>query len=107
MILRFTKGLTTWGAFGAFSKTGVGERSRKALLGWFYKRMGKFKLGSVNVGNSFKERGGKGVEKWGAIWRGKWGEERVFMIECLYVNAGGKEKTGDGERTEGIAGASP
>lgn len=55
---------------------------------------------AVSVSNSFKEPG-KGVEKWGANWNRKWGQERVFMIACLYVNAGGKEKTGDAREKRG------
>lgn len=44
------------------------------------------------------------MEKRGANWREKWGQERVFMVACLYVKAGGKEKkntTGDAGEKRG------
>ena len=41
------------------------------------------------------------MEKWGVNCREKWGQERVFMIVCCYVDAAGDSPVaGAGEKTE-------
>lgn len=52
--------------------------------------MGRLKLESVNVGNSFRECGSEREWRNGELIRGRsWDQERVFMIVCPSVNAGG------------------
>lgn len=62
---------------------------------------GKIEIGVSQCQQFFQGAGREGEWRRGANWNGKWGQERVFMVACLYVNAGGKEKTGDAREKRG------